>query len=64
MTNGIGFLGTNPCLVFNGKGAPWSGIASKIRECHALKYEEWSYSKDSDSLVLVIPENLVRWGEE
>lgn len=64
MTNdGVGFIDRQPCLVWNGKGAPWSGLFSKFRESHKQKYSDWLYLDDPLPVIILL-EGLIRWEDE
>ena len=64
-SNGVGFLNTQPCLVWNREGAPWMGLESKFRESHRLSYSDWSYcTRDEGIPITVILEGLIRWEDD
>ena len=63
MTNGVGFINGQPCLVWDGKGAPWSGLESKFRESHKRNYSDWSYC-DYPPPNIILLEGLIRWEDE
>ena len=68
MTNGVGFVFIPKfcyTLIYEGKGAPWSGLYCKIKQSHKLNYNTWGYISEKEGTTgIILLESLIRWQDE